>query len=357
MKRLLLTVLVIFVGLSLSLANCAYAGKARAVVTEKDEDREGKKAYLGIYMSDVSEEIIEDKEYPYNKGVLVMEVIDDSPAEEVGLRAGDIIYIFAGDKVDDTKNLSRLVNGKTPGEKVEIVFFRGGDRKRVNVNLAGRKNDSYTVQYNWEEYAEKMGKMGERISRSVGGVIDRYFDGNSIEGLELSDLDEDIALYFNVEKDDGILVTGISGESPAKETGIKSGDIIIEINGEEIKSVEDYNEVLGGCDKEFKVVVVRKKKKIEFQFKPEDLEKRKYFGLHNKKIYKFDIPEGDEEFHIITRKGFDMKNRLKKRDPLHKELVIIQEETGKCLKKNLEDIENKVKEMEKRLKELEDKKN
>lgn len=356
MKRLLLTVLVIFVGLSFSLANCAYAGKARVVVTEKDEDKDGKKAYLGIYMSDVSDEIIEDKEYPYNKGVLVMEVIDDSPAEEAGLRAGDIIYIFAGDKVDDTKNLSRLVNGKTPGEKVEIVFFRGGNRKRTNANLTGKKNDSYTVQYNWEEYAEKMGKMGERINRSIGGVINKYFDGNTIEGLELSDLDEDIARYFDVEKDDGILVTGISGESPAKEAGIKSGDIIVEINGEEIKSVEDYNEILGKCDKEFKLVVVRKKKKIEFQFKPEDLE-RKYFGLHNKRIYKFDIPEDDERFHIITRKGIDMENRLKKMEPLHKELVIIQEETGKCLKKNLEDIQNKVKEMEKRLKELEDKKN
>jgi membrane-associated protease RseP (regulator of RpoE activity) len=357
MKYAGLSVLVLFIGLSLSLANYVHAEKPKIVITGEEKDENSENAFLGIYMSDVSEEIIKDKKYPYDKGVLIMDVIDDSPAEEAGLREDDIIYIFDGKKVDDTKGLSSLVNGKNPGDRVEIVFFRRGDRKRVNVNLAGKKRDSYTVQYNWDEYADKMGEMGKNLGRSVGGVIDKYFGGNSIEGLDLSDLDEDMARYFKFDKDKGVLVTGVSGKSAAKEAGIKSGDIIIEVNCKEIGSIEDYNEALKDCDEEFKLVVVRRGEKIEFSFKPEDLEEHKYFGLPEKKIYKIEIPGENGTFDIITKKGIDLGDKLKELKPLHKNVVIIKEETERRLEKNLKDIENRMKDIEKRLKELEGKRN
>ncbi|MCD6379201.1 PDZ domain-containing protein [bacterium] len=357
MKNVGLTVLALFIGVSLSLANCAYAEQPQVVIIGQDEDVNSEKAFLGIYMSDVSEEIIKDMEYPYDKGVLIMEVIDDSPAQEAGLRDDDIIYIFDGNKIDDTKDLSRLVKGKTPGDRVEVVFFRKGDRKRVNVNLTGKKQDSYTVQYDWDEYADKMGEMGKHVGRSIGGVIDKYFGAYGIEGLALSDLDEDMARYFNFDKNKGVLVTGVSGKTAAKKAGVKSGDITIEVNGKEIGSVEDYNEALKDCDEEFKLVVVRKGEKIEFNFKPEDIEKHKHFGLPERKIYKIEIPGGNKTFDIITKERIGLDNKFKELKPLHKELVILKEETEKSLEKNLKDIENRMKDIEKRLKELEEKRN
>jgi len=352
MKHAGLTVLVLVIGLSLSLANCVYAGKTHVVITGEDEEEHGEKAFLGIYMADVSEEVIENEKYKYNKGVLVMEVIDDSPAEGAGLQEDDIIYIFDGNKVDDTKSFSRLVNGKKPGDRVEIVFFRRGDRKRVNVNLSGKKRDSYTVRYDWDEYAEKMGKMGKRIGKSVGGVFDKYFTGNSIGGLKLSDIDKDMAQYFNVDKDNGILVTGISGGSSAEKAGIKSGDIIIEVNGKRVISVKDYKVALKDCDSEFKLVVIRRGEKLKFHFKAEDLEKRKYFELNDKRIYKLKIPGENERFEILSKDDIYLDNKLNKLEPLNKELVIIKGEKARYLEKNLKDIEYRMKDIEERLKNL-----
>ncbi|HMA76100.1 MAG TPA: PDZ domain-containing protein [Candidatus Krumholzibacteriaceae bacterium] len=353
MKRAGLLIVILFIGISLSFVDCAYAGKSRVVVSGEDEDSE--RAFLGIYMSDIPEETIEDEGYPYSSGVLIMDVIDDSPAEEAGLETDDIIYIFDGSVVDDTKGLSRMVSEKSPGDRVEIVFFRGGDRKRVDVKLTGRKYNSHIVDYDWDEYAEKMGKMGRRIGRSVGGVVDRYFRRNSIEGLELSDLDKDMAGYFDVDEDEGILVTGVKEGSSADKAGIKSGDIIVEINGKEIKSLEGYHKLLRDCREGFKMIILRRGEKKEFHFTPEDIGDESCFEIPEKKIYKLEIPGEEQDFRIITKECIDLEDKLEDLESLNKKIAILKGKTEKSLQKNMKDIEKRIKDIEDRLKELEDK--
>jgi len=91
-----------------------------------------KRGYLGVEIQDLSEpmRIALNVEY----GVLVTEVIEDSPAEEAGIKVGDIILQLDDEKIEDTEDLRYLVK-KRPEKEVKIVLLRKGKRKEIEVKL------------------------------------------------------------------------------------------------------------------------------------------------------------------------------------------------------------------------------
>lgn len=91
-----------------------------------------KRGYLGVQIEELSEpmKIALGVEY----GVLVTEVIEDSPAEEAGIEIGDIILKLDGKKIEDREDLIYLVK-KRPEKEVKIVVLRKGERKEIKVKL------------------------------------------------------------------------------------------------------------------------------------------------------------------------------------------------------------------------------
>jgi len=363
MKKLILISFAIVVAISVSIVTFAFAGEEEDKTVTKikvsdgqimtvDEDGEvwisegdegkikvvkkGEKgAFLGVYMEDLSKEMIEDLKYPHKEGVLLSGIIEDSPAEEAGLEEDDIIYSIDGELVEDSKQLGTLIQSREPGDKVEIVYYRDGKKKSVDVELDDNEFQVYT--FNYDDQAHEYAKAAKAFAWTAApehfaSTYALLSEGKGRLGVKLHSLNEDLAAYFNLKDDKGALVLEVAEESPAEEVGIKAGDIIVAVGGDEVSDAGDVKALLIDVDDDEKVeiVVMRKGKKMTFMVELEEDEYSRAF-LYAPKMH-MEIPE------IPKYKISELKKMEIEKEALEKELEVIEKRLEK-IEKRLKDIE------------------
>jgi S1-C subfamily serine protease len=123
---------------------------AKQIVPQLKEDGKVERAYLGVTTTSVTEQLAEDLNLPVEEGALIQDVAADGPADEAGLRAGrtelgqglrvggDIIVAVDGQDIARNSDVAEVILDNKPGDKVEIEYFRGDDRKKVTVELGKR---------------------------------------------------------------------------------------------------------------------------------------------------------------------------------------------------------------------------
>lgn len=123
----------------------------------------GKGGYLGVQVKDLSDQLQEY--FEVKNGVLVEEVMKDSPAEKAGLKAGDVIVSINDRKLEDYHDLIRTVNFYNPEEKVTVSYVRKGDTEETKVVL-GKK-----PAYHWKTKKMKGPQNLQIISKDVENKV------------------------------------------------------------------------------------------------------------------------------------------------------------------------------------------
>jgi len=314
------------------------------MVDDEDEahSSKGKGAFLGIYMDELTLRMKKDKDYPKDSGVLVTKVIDDSPAEEAGLENGDIIFSFNGKKVEDPAELARLVSKRKPGDKVKIVFYRDGKKISTEVEL-GEKPWKVS-ELDWDDIGKcardiaiKAGNLGRYASRYLKEVF--IFRGKL--GMEVHDVNSDLAKVLGLKKPIGVLVLDVDDDSPVYEAGVRAGDVVVEINGEEVEDVDDLVDIIGDMD-----------------FEKGDVVKMKVVRRGREKTISLKITEENYEEFMFDVGPFGKSVKINIEEPpikIEKHRVIRIERER--LEKELRELKRHVKRLEDRLKELEKERN
>ena len=225
----------------------------------------GKKGWLGVSIQDVDEDLKEALDLKSTEGVLVNEVVEDSPAEEAGIKQKDIIIKYKGKKVTDTGDLTTWVLETKPGEEVRLEIIRDGKNKKPKV-IIGKLPKSYSLL------------RGEDWDFTPGPQS-FYFGGKrGYLGVVLEGLSEQLGTYFGVKDGEGALISEVEEDSPAEKAGLEAGDVIVKIDGEEIEDPGDVVEVVVDKEKGDKVEleVLRNKKKKTFNV--EVAERESTFG-------------------------------------------------------------------------------
>jgi S1-C subfamily serine protease len=119
---------------------------AKQLLPELREGGEIERAWFGVQMIDVTEDVAQDQGLPVDKGALVVEATEGGPADDAGLRGGDpqtgeggdLIVAIDGQEVAAGDELAAAVAGKQPGDKVEVEYYRGDDKETVEVELGER---------------------------------------------------------------------------------------------------------------------------------------------------------------------------------------------------------------------------
>ncbi len=196
---------------------------------DPDDSNFNKKAWLGIYMQDVGDDVAEALGLKIEEGVLINKVIEKSPADKAGLRDGDVIVRVEEIVIADSDDLSREIKEHKPGDKIEVVIWRDGEKQTYNVELgeSERKKD-----YEFSLKAPRPEKLFFNFEGKPYGYL----------GVGLQSLGDQLAEYFQVE--DGALVSEVIEESPAEKAGLKAGDVIVAVNGTEIDDASDVTEVI-----------------------------------------------------------------------------------------------------------------
>jgi Trypsin-like serine proteases, typically periplasmic, contain C-terminal PDZ domain len=190
--------------------------------------------HLGVVLNDERNE----------KGARVEEVLPDSPAAKAGIKEGDIITRLNGKEVEDARDVRELLNDMNEPKKVDLEISRDGKQMTLSATPEKRQD----------------------VTRMLHGFGGRYL------GVDLQDLDSDLASYFKIDPKAGVLITRVEPESPAQKAGLRSGDIVTQLNGKRIASQEDLRDALNDLKEgeDAKLLVLRHGKQEQILAHPEE---------------------------------------------------------------------------------------
>jgi membrane-associated protease RseP (regulator of RpoE activity) len=203
--------------------------------------------FLGVYGEDITNENVARYKLNQARGVGITQVIQDSPAEKAGLRKDDVILRLDGENVTSVRKLNRLVSEIAPDHSVRITISRNGSEQELTATIGKRKNAS-TVRdllnqepkvWKWE------GPLIDRDNLADNNSDLTFFLGNSRRiGVSTMELTKQLADYFGIAGGRGVLVTAVTEDGPAAKAGVKAGDVITAIDGEEIDSPGDISRAI-----------------------------------------------------------------------------------------------------------------
>jgi serine protease Do len=191
------------------------------------------RGWLGVSIQEVTPEIAKAVGLKEPKGAMVTDVFPGNPAAMAGVKKGDIILSINGHYADDASELTRFIGGLKPGAKVSIVVWR--DRKEVTLSTELMKRDDEKIA----------GISGEG---TPGGKGDAHESKDKL-GLSVSSITPDIARRYRIQDTAGVIVTDVDPKGLASASEIRKGDIIREVNGQGIKSVSDYVNIINKAEK------------------------------------------------------------------------------------------------------------
>ncbi len=180
--------------------------RARNVVEDLIRYGEVHVGWLGIQVRDLTNSMAKQLDYEGAGGVVVSLIVDGGPAQEAGLKYGDIIEDFNGVNVDTKEEFRAAVRRIPVGKKVKLRIYRNESRKTLIL-----KTEEFPLS------------MAEEVARYMLGVSVAESSGGS----------------------SGVMVNKVAPGSPADRIGMRKGDLILKINNDPIKKMDDWRKTIG----------------------------------------------------------------------------------------------------------------
>ena len=276
------------------LALCAAAALAAAPVmlAGDDGDRRVNRSTVRVSSTDDDghreEEIFEfDDAHPQpflgvnledgdGRGAVVERVLEDTPAERAGLREGDVIVRYDGAPVGSSWDLTRRVWRSTVGQRVELEVERDGRTERISVELGQQEawsgdfdlggfaipDHDFDFHFDTEQFEQHLRQMERQLETLEDMKLDldldmdfdfhgldhlRGFDFGSrrpVLGVELVETTPELREHLGGGTETGVLVGRIRPGMPAEAAGVRVGDLIVKVGGDEIEDAGDLRDAL-----------------------------------------------------------------------------------------------------------------
>lgn len=238
---------------------------------------DGRGSQLGVMVSDV------EVTAPAG-GVTIDQVNDNSPAEKAGIKPGDVVVEYDGERVRSARQFTRLVQETPEGRTVKVGLLRDGKRQTVDatpansemswdfgpeVDRALREAERGMREFNfsvpdpeWWLDRDRGNREPRRFEYRVPGGIRPFINGSRGRlGVTVQSLTAELEEYFGA-KNGGALVSSVTNESAAAKAGVKAGDVITSINGRRVEDSDDLIREIEDAKGETTIVLIRDKKEI-----------------------------------------------------------------------------------------------
>jgi serine protease Do len=206
------------------------------------------RSYLGVGVAELDGARAKDLKLKEERGVEVKKVEADSPAEKAGLKEGDVVLEYNGQRVEGTESFIRMVRETPKGRTARMLISRDGNTQTLTATIGRRKlgegrSFSLTIPPGAPMIDLPRPLMVTRTTRI---------------GLETESLTGQLGEYFGVK--DGVLVRSVEKDSPGEKAGLKAGDVIIKIDDDKVTRPRDISDAVRSADKKSVPVVIMRNK-------------------------------------------------------------------------------------------------
>ncbi len=187
------------------------------------------RGYLGIAMQPLKDpELAEQLGAKGRKGVIVADVVEDSPAAKGGLKPGDVIVGIDDERMDSLSRVSSSIALRPPGTKVAVDVIRDGKERSLKVTL-GQQPDGF-------------------LTASLRGGAPSSPNDGFVDGIRVVPLDDAARSRFDISGDvpGGAVVEAVQEGSKVASSGLRPGDVIFEVNRKPVRSVRDFETLWAG---------------------------------------------------------------------------------------------------------------
>ena len=203
---------------------------AKTIAVQLIDSGEVIRGYLGIVIQPLTADLAQSFGLEQTRGVLIAQISENSPAQQAGLKQGDIITAFQNQPVTDVGDFRNRVSLTTPGSRAQLTVIRDGRRRNIEVSI-GRLNEE------------------QRVSQDSTRSIDEL-------GLTVQALSPQLAEQFNARAGEGVVVTQVAPGSIAAMAGIQRGSIILEVNRIPVNTVAMFHQAIEDSRKESQVLLL-----------------------------------------------------------------------------------------------------
>jgi len=193
--------------------------KAKTILDALIEGRKITYGWLGIQIQDITDDVAEYYKLTDTQGVLVYQVLQDSPAQKAGLKDGDIIKAYNGQTIQHSRQLIDAVTATAVGQTATADFLREGKRQSVKILIGERKNETELA--------------GDTSATPAW------------RGMKVSAVSPELAQQFGIPPETkGVVVIEVEPNSPSENAGLHPRDVINEVNRARIESLTDYRQAI-----------------------------------------------------------------------------------------------------------------
>jgi serine protease Do len=192
------------------------------------------RGYLGVNIQSITPELAKALKLRDRKGALVADVVSGGPADKGGIKRGDVIIAYNGKVVEDSHHLPVLVAATPVTQEATVTILRNGQEQKLSMKVGQLPGDK---------------TVSEKPVHPAAGKW----------GLQLGEVNPQIAQRFHLKEEKGVVVAGIEPGSRAEEAGMQRGDLILEVNRQPVGSVKDVLENINRSkDKDHLLLLVQR---------------------------------------------------------------------------------------------------
>ena len=224
-------------------ADAATAHGAHARRTNRMFIRGFNRPWLGVVLTDIDSAKAKELKLGSENGVLVKDVRENSPAAKAGVMKNDVIVEFAGEKVRSAAQLSRLVRETPVGRIVPLVVNRAGKTLTLNAQIETSHMGPMAMVEGGEPLRDFTIPVPPQPPE-MGHNFNVFIARGARLGISGDDLTSQLAEFFGVKQGKGVLVREVTAGTPAEKAGLKAGDVIVAVDGNEVANVAELRHAL-----------------------------------------------------------------------------------------------------------------